>query len=217
MKFTFKATILFAVWIVWSPVIRADSLQIFEFNPNMPIPDIDVIEIDFLVEPDLSCPIIRDINVGLLIPHTWQGNLKLNLTHLRTGVSTSLFDQPGVPQTTFGFSADNYGNSMTGELFFLDDEATEFYDTQPLGSVSPPGIENVTGSWLPEGDLSLFDGINASGIWRLRIEDFGGGDVGTLETFSLHITTSAIPEPCFMMAFSISIALLAARRRRVSV
>lgn len=176
----------------------ADALQIFEINPNAGFPPNDITEFDILVEPDPSCPIVVDIDVGVMIPHTWQGDLKLILTHTDSGNSTVLFDRPGSPQDNmFGFSADNYGNPETGELFFLDDEADELYDSRPFGNVPSPGIPNVTGNWIPEGSLAVFDGLDASGVWRLRIEDNGGADVGALNTLALYITTgpNPIPEP----------------------
>ena len=88
--------------------------------------------------------VIEDLDVGLLIPTTWQGDLSISLEHLDSGSFHTLLDRPGSPEVNiFGFSADNYGNTTTGEHFVLDDEAANPYDVPFVGS---PGIPDVTGS-----------------------------------------------------------------------
>jgi subtilisin-like proprotein convertase family protein len=187
----------------------AELVQVFEIQPNGAIPDIGTIHFDMLVNPVANSRIVVDVDAGLLIPHTWQGDLKISLSHLDTGQSSLLFDRPGSPQNTiFGFSADNYGNPTTNQLFYLDDVAAGVYDSPPFGNVNSPGIANVTGNWLTEGSLAAFDGIDATGIWRLTIEDFAGGDVGALNVFQLRITT--IPEPNAMIGWSIVSAIIGA-------
>ena len=56
--------------------LSADAVQVFEINPNEGFPPNATTEFDILVEPDPNCRFIEDIDVGLQIPHTWQGDLK---------------------------------------------------------------------------------------------------------------------------------------------
>lgn len=143
-----------------------------------------MIDLSFNI-PD-SSP-IADVEIGLLIPHTWQGDLMITIIH---GASSVLIDRPGHPERPFGFSADNYGTVDTGAEFILDDAGATKYDV-PCGA--HPGISNVTGRWLPETPLSVFDGLDQQGDWILRIEDFASGDIGELRGFSIEMTD--VPEP----------------------
>ncbi len=65
--------------------------------------------IDINVTPDPSgMNVIEDLDVGLLIPPTWQGDLSISLEHLDSGSFHTLLDRPGSPEVSiFGFSADN--------------------------------------------------------------------------------------------------------------
>ena len=42
--------------------------------------------------------------------HSWAGDLQIFLTHKDTGTTVTLLDRPGVPESTFGDSADFAGN-----------------------------------------------------------------------------------------------------------
>lgn len=189
---------------------QAGGVQVFEANPNLAIPDVGIISFDLTVPADPLFPVMADLDVGLVIPHTWQGDLKLTLTHVDDGLSAVLFDRPGAPQITlFGFSADNYGHPASGAPFVLNDEAVDRYDAPPLGPVPAPGIPNVTGDWLPESPLSVFAGTLAAGTWRLTIQDHAGGDVGILQTLSLRMTL--VPEPASALGVGV-LALVLTRR-----
>jgi PEP-CTERM motif len=61
--------------------------------------------------------------------------------------------------------------------------------------------------------LSVFNGIPATGEWRLFIADVATGDTATLTSWSVAITGTSIPEPsaALLLGFG-SLALL--RRRR---
>ncbi len=129
--------------------------------------------------------VITDLNVGLNINHTWQGDLKVQLTHVNSGTTVTLIDQPGTPGPGqgFGFSADNYG--APGSPFVLDDAAAQTYDTP---QVALPGTNNVTGSWKPDlGPLSAFNGLNANSNWILTVEDFAAGDTGTIMEWGIYV------------------------------
>ncbi len=170
--------------------------------------------IDIAVTPDpAGMNVIVDLDVGLLIPTTWQGDLSISLEHLDSGSFHTLLDRPGSPEVSiFGFSADNYGNTTTGEHFVLDDEAANPYD---VPFVDSPGIPDVTGSWQPDTDpLSSFDGDLITGTWRVWFADQGGGDLAHVEGIALHFKT--IPVPATGVVFAAWVAWAAARdpRRR---
>ena len=64
--------------------------------------------------------------------------------------------------------------------FFWDDEATT-----AIGAGIPP----FSGRFRPEGLLASFNGEAPDGVWTLEITDDQGGGVGTLDDWSLTITT----------------------------
>jgi subtilisin-like proprotein convertase family protein len=148
-----------------------------------------------------SSATISDIDVDFMITHTWQGDLAVKLVG-PGGQSVDLVSRPGVappkftPGTTagFGFLNDNYGNATAGASFFADDQApvNGIYDN----NVGAPGVgtataaDNVSGRWKPVQPLSVFNGTNQQGDWKLIVTDNAAGDTGTLDQFSLHITTS---------------------------
>lgn len=110
---------------------------------------------------------IADVNVTLNINHTWNADLDLFLIS-PSGTEIELF-------TDVGGSSDNFNNTT------LDDEATT--------SITA-GIAPFNGSFKPEGLLSALDGEDGNGTWQLKIIDDEGGFVGTLNSWSLNITTA---------------------------
>jgi subtilisin-like proprotein convertase family protein len=116
--------------------------------------------------------IIRDLDLRLSITHTHNPDLDVTLTHLASGISVVLFTD--IPAT-----------SADGIFVILNDESGEGIENSSAASGTP-----VTGSFNLEGAalLSAFDGLDASGEWRLTITDDAGGDTGTLLGWSLIIS-----------------------------
>jgi subtilisin-like proprotein convertase family protein len=119
---------------------------------------------------------IDDLNVGLDISHTWVGDLKLTLTS-PDNTKVVIMDRPGSPPSLFGCSGDNV-------YAVLDDEGTDPVETTCF---SDPAI---TGTLIPNYALTAFNGQDGAGTWTLDIEDFFGGDDGTLHDWSLDASCS---------------------------
>jgi len=113
---------------------------------------------------------VVDVNVRLNLTHTWDADLDIYLRH-PDGTLVELTSDNGS-------SGDNYTNTI------FDDEAA----SSILGQTAP-----FTGTFRPEGLLSAFDGKPAAGTWKLEITDDEGQDTGTLNSWSLDITTSSAP------------------------
>jgi subtilisin-like proprotein convertase family protein len=109
---------------------------------------------------------IRDVNVTLDIAHTLDSNLEVVLMG-PTGLEVPLFS--GV-----GGDGDNFSGTR------LDDVAPQSIDA---------GLAPFAGTFRPTGLLAALDGSNPNGTWRLEITDAAGGDVGTLNSWSLEIAT----------------------------
>lgn len=179
---------------------------------NSPIPDFSQNFIwDMVVNDNV---VIGDLNAGLLIEYTWQGDLIVRLIHLNTGTTMTLVNRPGGTGQAVGFSADNYGNPSTNAFFVLDDEAANIYDTPFVPS---PGITNVTGHWKPDaqptdgvGNMGVFDGENIQGTWRIFITDHAISDIGSFRGLQLQVTPIPVPA----VVATLGLAGLVKRRRR---
>jgi len=120
-------------------------------------------------------------NVTMDLQHTWDGDIAIFII-APTGQVLELSSSNGGP-------GDNFTNSI-----FKDN--TALFITQG----SPP----FTGTWMPEGRqqsttppfpnsnplgtftfANTFTGLNADGNWTLLINDYVGGDVGVLNSWSI--------------------------------
>ncbi len=173
-------------------------------GPDVPIPDIGMVEVPLTVAD--AYPLDR-LEFGILVPHTWQGDLKATLIAPWSG-SIVLMDRPGSPQQFFGFSADNFGNPALATRMVFSDLGAATYD---VPQVPQPGTPNVIGNWNAEGGgLDAWArGNGVGGTWVLRIEDFGGGDIGVVRSF--QVRAWVLSEPATFAGLSLGLALL--RRR----
>ncbi len=132
---------------------------------------------------------ITDMNLRLVINHTWNGDLIVRLSH--GGTTVTVVDRPGYSGSGFGF--DNNGLNI-----ILDDEGDggliEDVDS-PSGVISPP-------SYVPNNPLSAFDGMDRSGTWTIEVSDNAGQDMGALVGWSLEFEgTGGISAPGYFPCF----------------
>ena len=180
---------------------------------SVAIPDLGTTSLDLVVT---DTGIIADINVGLIITHTWQGDIVATLEHVGFGAPVQLINRPGGTGAAVGFSADNYGNLGTGAYFVLDDEAANIYDT-PF--VAAPGTTNIASSFKPDsgpsegiGSLSPFDGQSVAGTWRLTVSDHAAADIGAIRNLQLQVTF--VPGPSALALLGLAGLAGVGRRRR---
>jgi uncharacterized delta-60 repeat protein len=115
---------------------------------------------------------IVDVNVTLSLDFSYNSCLGLTLispwgTRVNLINAWELYGEAGFVHTT------------------LDDEAGV-----PIGEGSPP----YTGSYIPATPLSVLDGEDVNGDWVLEIVNASGDYSGTLNSWSLNIT-SILPDP----------------------
>ncbi|MCH7785400.1 MAG: proprotein convertase P-domain-containing protein, partial [Bacteroidetes bacterium] len=140
-------------------------------SPALAIPDNDPLGVfSTLTVP--SGGTITDLNIDLVVTHTWVGDLIVTLES-PAGTVITLIDQMGVPASAFGCSENDL-------IITLDDEAATPIEDECSGSP-------ITGSFIPEEALSAFDGEDASGPWILGISDNAAGDLGTLDMWCVVI------------------------------
>lgn len=107
---------------------------------------------------------ITDVNVSLDITHTWNGDLIISLI--------SPDNTTVVLANRRGGNGDNYTNTV------FDQQAGT-----PIAAGAPP----FTGSFIPDGDLSVLNGTQSAGTWILQVQDVASGDGGTVNAFGLEI------------------------------
>ncbi len=173
---------------------------------DVPIPD----DAEMFVGLDLDVGgngTIEDLDVDVLVSTTFQGDIIAQVVS-PAGTTVTIINRPGSPQTTAGFSSNNFGNPVTGEFMRFDDEAGQVYD---LPEVAAPGMVDPTGSWIPDsGSLSDFDGEEVNGTWRLEASDSAFFDFASIQGFGISAT---VPEPATMALLGFG-GLVALRRRR---
>jgi hypothetical protein len=208
------AVALWAITLTAAPAAAGSEITV-EWSGDFGIPDIvdpPGVFIDITVTPDPGgFNVIEDLDLGLIISTTWQGDLIISLEHVESGRFHRHLDRAGsVSPGGYGYSADNFGNEATGERFILDDEAPNPYD---VPYVEGHGIPDVTGRWQPDTDpLSAFDGDTIAGTWRLWFADQGGGDLAFVKNIDLHFTTT-IPAPGAAPALILAGLLRRTRKR----
>lgn len=132
---------------------------------------------------------IFDVNATLNITHTFTGDVQVTLTSPAGTVVTLSSNNGGgndnvFAGTTFNDNADPAnqvpftGNTFAASNLVTDRAYTNLVTATPL---------------VPEEPLGAFIGENPNGIWTLRVSDNGAGDAGTLNSWSLDITTSTCP------------------------
>lgn len=125
---------------------------------------------------------VATISVNFNITHTWDGDLEINLVAPNGNILNLVNNRGG--------SSDNFINTV------ISSNATT-----AISSGSAP----FTGTYLPDAttlqgptgyisNVTLFSDLFSvpNGNWTLAIRDGGGGDVGTLTSWSITITPSAV-------------------------
>lgn len=132
-------------------------------GPARPIADQARVEVELNVP---LAPPIMDLDVTVNCASSWITELRFALVH-PAGDSITLF--------SFGDTLPDRGDNMVNCRF--DDEAAQSY---------ADGEGPFTGSFRPYEALSLFDNRSPQGTWTFSADDYGVGDTGTLQNFTLH-------------------------------
>ena len=158
---------------------------------SLPIPDLSTV--DSTITSTLT-GMVTDVNVRLNITHTFDRDLDVYLIG-PDGTQVELF-------TDIGGSGDD----------FLD----TVLDQQAANVIGTPGFNSApfTGTYRPEGDLSVLNGKLAAGVWTLRVTDHSGTDVGTLNNWDL-IIGAAIDQPITTAADGTASLIFAAGTNQV--
>jgi uncharacterized repeat protein (TIGR01451 family) len=117
---------------------------------------------------------IADVNVGIWMTHTYRGDVELQL-RAPDGTTVLLI-------ADLGSGADNI-NAL------FDDSAPAAPDAV---NHTPPPPYYTDHPWTPVGPLAAFRGVASAGDWTLDVCDDAGGDIGTLEQWTLFMETDVV-------------------------
>jgi subtilisin-like proprotein convertase family protein len=157
--------------------LKSNCLTYTNDDPGLVIPEDGVgMYTSTLVIPDTL--VILDLNFYMDMSHTWVGDLSAFLQS-PSGTQIPLFDQPGVPASTFGCGEDNL-------LIGFDDEALSTADDFENSCNSGASFA-IEGIFQPADSLSFFTGEAAVGAWTLDLFDDFDQDGGMLNSWSLEI------------------------------
>lgn len=114
--------------------------------------------------------------IGIVIDHTWDDDLDI---YLRSPLGTEI-----ELSTDNGSFRDDYGNPNGN----CDDSEITIFSNAGQTGITEDANAPFIGNWLPEGNLSDFNGQNPNGDWILRVCDDATGDLGTLEYVVFRFT-----------------------------
>lgn len=187
----FSFWILFIFYAAVTSASGAGPVYVCGGSFNLPIPA----EVNSNVGPMQDAVItitehlvIDDINVAIDITHTNVFDLEIML------------QGPGGQQICLNAYYD------LNDFFRAQDYSQTIFDDEAAVAIEQ-GNASFTGSFRPKvgNSLSVFDGLDAFGQWRLQIDDLYHDDRGSLENFELIIT---VPEPATFILFALSGYLL---------
>jgi len=120
------------------------------------------------------------LNVSGFVGAITDINVKLNITHTYDADLTLVLFGPGGQSVTLASGVGGSGNNFFDTVF--DDQAAV-----AITAGSPP----FTGTFRPAGKLSTFNGLSANGTWTLKVTDGFTTDTGTLNSWSVTISSAA--------------------------
>lgn len=152
------------------------SATTFTSSPDIFISDLTTITDDIVV-PAVFPGTVLDMTIGMMIFHTFPGDLTITLEHVGVTGPITIYDT-------------NCGRDYMDVVFSDAAAAGPSCDNIPnqpqlTNCTTNPTLFAVNGLALPAAPLSAFNGDTISGTWRLSITDTANGDTGPLCEWTL--------------------------------
>lgn len=214
-----RSTLAIAVLLALAPLAQADFVQTFSsgFANGGVIPDGSLVGWSDTRTVSGLAGAISDVNVGLNLSGGWNGDLYAYLVH-SSGFAV-LLNRVGRAGTS------GAGYNDAGMNVMLDDQAARLNDIHLYRAEAGYTPADITGgaTWKPDGRkvdpvtgnltpigtalLSAWNGTtDGNGAWTLYIADVSGGDVSTLNSWTLEI--AAVPEPTSLLQGAVAALFL---------
>lgn len=150
--------------------------------------------------PGDTCNYIRSVRVGVDISHTWVGDLRVTLRdpngQIVIGSAPGFVNLLDRPHNGSGGSA----GSCTGDHVLATFDGDGEFKADDACNLVPDGAA-IAGVVRPSQSLAALigrhgtgsNGASTTGLWELTVRDLAGGDVGTLNDWSLDLSCSETP------------------------
>ena len=125
---------------------------------------------------------VNEIYLSFVVQHAWVGDLSATLES-PDGTVISLFNAPGIPNSTYGCSQNNLN------LIFADTASGTAAELESTCNASTGTMTYaIAGAFQPIDLFSTLNGENANGDWKICFYDsFAGADHGLIEKITLII------------------------------
>ena len=133
--------------------------------------------------------IISDVSVSINLNHTWGGDMTLFLKHPNGVNSVGLINDPSDSQLKLG-GGSGAGPSQIYTFTSTGAAMTILPDPSIANTILSPGPYKPVDASGNVTTFSTFNGLYPNGLWSLILRDDVSGDGGTVENFSLSITTT---------------------------
>jgi subtilisin-like proprotein convertase family protein len=195
-----NSSCLFTSLCLILPVVGANATAeeiSISFNQVTAIPDTSgsssvLVELEVPVSDLVRT--VTDVRVSLKLDHPWVGDLSAKLES-PGGASAMLFDRTGLVPVGFPGPFGCGGNDVDATF---QDNATLSVDDVCSITVTPV----LAGTLRPTQVLSGLNGIEPTGIWKLRLSDMQSGDVGVFRSVTLVVVVEpdcngdGVPDEC---------------------
>jgi subtilisin-like proprotein convertase family protein len=153
------------------------------FTNSTPVAIIDNMVVTSTISVAGVGPYLWDLNLQTFITHTFAADLDITITSPSGKVVTLTTDNGG--------ANDNVFNGTVWDDDADPDTQVPYTNNQNLVAEHTYSNLTVVPTLVPEEALGAFVGDDPNGTWTLRVSDDAGGDIGSLNSWSLEITTLA--------------------------
>lgn len=165
------------------PAFSFTTANLICIQPNLNVPD----NVSTGVNSDLviaQTGVLNDLDVSVILPHSYPGDLTLTLTHMATNTSVVL------------------GSRLGGSGCGVDNIDAVFNDASPTAMACRATSPGIGGNIRPTNPMTVFNGLALNSTWRLNVADLAGQDVGILQEWCITPSaSSAIIDPVFSNGF----------------
>jgi len=150
-------------------------------NTPLPIPDSGGATVSSTINIAGAGTYLWDVDLTVAITHTFPGDLDFTLTSPAGTVVTISSDNGGSSDDVWNGTTFDDDANPGGQVPYTTNNGLVGDHAYATGVVATP--------LAPEEALIAFRGENPNGTWTITLDDDAGGDVGTLNSWSISLTT----------------------------
>jgi len=143
---------------------------------NMTLADLGETPVEFVLDVPPGA-VVTGASVSIRLTHEWIGDVVVFMEH--DNLLTRLLDRPGNTDFPFGCGGTEIDVLVT--------------DTPAGGGLAPcsPSNPQLIGELAPLDAFSFYEGLDASGVWKITFRDVHAFDGGTIDEVCLNVSYEA--------------------------